>query len=78
MNMIPGNNKNITMNQAANILNNNLSNLNIPQSNSTQTQQNNGFINIKVRAETGENNNKAIEIQCTLDEKVSIRSYWKI
>ena len=52
-------------------MNNNLSNLNIPQSNSTQTPLNNGFINIKVRAEKGENNNKVIEIQCTLDEKVS-------
>ena len=72
MNIMPGNNQDIPMNQAANILNNNLSNLNIPQSNSTQTQQNNEFINVKIRAETGENNNnKGIEIQCRLDEKVS-------
>ena len=71
MNMIPGNNQNIPMNQAANILNNNLSNINIPHNYSAQSKQDNGFINIKVRAEAGENNNKAIEIQCTLDEKVS-------
>jgi hypothetical protein len=72
MNMFQGNNnQDMPLNQQANIMNNNLSNLNIPQNNDVQSNQNNGFINIKFRAGAGENENRAIEIQCTLDEKVS-------
>ena len=72
MNMFQGNNnQDMPLNQQANIMNNNLSNLNIPQNNDVQSNQNYGFINIKFRAGAGENENRAIEIQCTLDEKVS-------
>ena len=70
MNMM--NNQNNQMNQmAATMLQNiqnNFANNNTDQNNSSHANPNNGFININFRAGAAGN---GIEIQCTLDEKVS-------
>ena len=68
------NNQNNQMNQIAammqNIQNNLANNNNTQNNNTSQNQQNYGFLNIYFR--TGEDTGtKGIEIQCTLDEKVS-------
>ena len=70
MNMLQ-NSQNNPMNQMAQMMQNNFGNNNIDQNNTQnqQNQQNNGFININFRAGAGES--KGIEIQCTMDEKVS-------
>jgi len=54
------------------MMSNNIDNFMNTQNNNQQPNQNNGGLNIRFRGSgEGEDNNKGIEIQCKLEEKVS-------